>query len=63
LYWTRVGNTSEKPNFFGNYLGGSSQGSGNVAGVYDVDNTYTGINLTTSAGTFTGDYQVYGLEN
>ena len=63
LYWTRVGNTSEKPNFFGNYLGGSSQGSGNVAGVYDVDDTYTGINLTTSAGTFTGDYQVYGLEN
>ena len=63
LYFSNVGNSSQSPNFFGNYIGGPNQASGNVSGLYDNDNTYTGINLTTSSGTFTGDYQVYGLEN
>lgn len=63
FYFTNVGNSSQKPHFYGNGINGSSQGAFITSGILDVAQTYTGINLFTSTGTITGDYQMYGLEN
>ena len=63
MYFTRVGNTSEKPAFMGTWTGGGMQRSGHFAGILDVAGTYDGIHLFVSANDVTGNYQVFGLEN
>lgn len=64
MYFSGVGNTSERAAFWMNgFNSGDSQSSILGGGRVYVDRTYTGIIFTVDAGTITGTYQVYGLEN
>ena len=63
MYFTQVGNSSQKPFFTGTGVGGGSQLSYFFGATFDVADTYDGLHLFLSANTMTGDYQVFGLEN
>jgi len=61
IFFNRVGNTSEEAIWHGTGIFGTQQQSAHFTGLANVTQTYTGINLSTSAGTITGSYSVYGL--
>jgi hypothetical protein len=63
LYLTQVGNSSQQPTFFGNAVNMANAQVERTAGWLNSANTYTGVKITISAGTLTGDYQVFGLAN
>lgn len=64
MYFSGVGNTSERGAFWMNgFNSGDSQGSVLGGGRVYVDRTYTGFLLSPDTGTITGTYQVYGLAN
>ena len=62
LYFSRVGNASESPKFYGNYFSSSNQDVGMSAGSLEASQTYTGIRLSCATN-IAGSYTVYGLEN
>lgn len=59
-----VGNSSEEAHIWGNGYGDyANQSITSFAGLVASGQTYTGFLLKASAGTITGSYAIYGLEN
>ena len=61
VFLSRVGNASEEASWEVTGTWGGQQESGHMSGLCNVAQTYTGIALSTSTGTVTGNYQIYGL--
>lgn len=63
MYIDRVGNASETPVAFQQGQTANSQSIMQSSILLNQARTYTGFILTPSAGTLTGDYAVYGVQN
>jgi len=63
LTFMNVGNSSQKPNYFGHGFNTASQSYDRFTCYNDVARTYTGFKVAVSAGTITGDYVVFGVQN
>ena len=63
IFIDNVGNSSEKPVFFGQGFNDSYQQCLQYSGYVDTARTYTGFLLKPDSGTITGSYAVYGVEN
>ena len=63
MWLNNVGNTSERPVYFGNAVNISNQQVERTAGWITEPRTYTGMKIAISAGTISGDYQVFGVQN
>jgi hypothetical protein len=63
LTFMNVGNSSQKANYFGQGFNTASQSYDRFTCINDVARTYTGFKVAVSAGTITGDYVVFGVQN
>jgi hypothetical protein len=61
FYVTRVGNSSDKPAFLGQYAESTAATSSSFSGVLAVARIYTGFLLKTSSSNITGTVSIYGL--
>ena len=61
FYVTRVGNSSDKPAFLGQYCESTAATSSSFSGVLAVARIYTGFLLKTSSSNITGTVSIYGL--
>jgi hypothetical protein len=63
MYFTNVGNTSQKAVFYGNGMSGNDNAATFMGFHQDTADTYTGFILSVASGTISGVVTVYGLEN
>jgi hypothetical protein len=64
MYFSKVGNTSEKAFFYMNGIaGGDDQAAFFGGGIANVDQTWTGIELLPELGNISGNVKVYGVQN
>jgi hypothetical protein len=61
FYVTRVGNTSEKPGFMGQYTESTAATSSSFSGTVAINRTYTGFLLKSASTNITGTVSIYGL--
>jgi len=63
MYFTNVGNSSQKAVFYGNGMSGNDNAATFMGYHQDTADTYTGFILSVASGTISGVVTVYGLEN
>ncbi len=63
MYFTNVGNSSQKAVFYGNGMSGNDNAATFMGFHQDTADTYTGFILSVASGTISGVVTVYGLEN